>query len=169
MECPRCTSTEFTKLSLLYEQGSSTFHARSGGAGLAIGTGGADLVLGRARTRGEIQTKLSKRVSPPHKWSSWKVVIGGLIGLPVLEFSLGYAHTFLGYGGNFQQQLSWLGWSYFGFLFFVLGFVLWYNSLVFPRRYRAWNHSFMCRRCGHVVEVERSAPSQPHLAKEVRP
>jgi hypothetical protein len=169
MECPRCTSTEFTKLSLLYEQGSSTFHARSSGLGLAIGTGGADLVLGQARTKGKIQTRLSNKVSPPRKWSYWKTVVGGLIGLLVLEFILGYVHTFLGYGGNFEQQLSWIGWSYFGFLVFLLGLAVWYNSRVFPKRYHAWDRSFMCRRCGRVVEVERSAPSQPHLAQEVRP
>ena len=163
MECLRCESTEFIKLSLVYEQGSSTLHARSGGLGLAIGTGGADLVLGRARTKGEIQTKLSNRIAPPHKWSYWKSVVGGLIGLMVLEFALGYAHTFLGYQRNFKHQLNWLGWSYIGFLVFVLGFVVWYNSRVFPKRYRAWDRSFMCRRCGHVIQVEVSAPSQPHL------
>jgi hypothetical protein len=167
MECPRCTSTEFTKLSLLYEQGSSTFQSRSGGLGLAIGTG-ADLVLGQARTKGEIQTRLSNKVSPPRKWSYWKTVVSGLIGLLVLEFSLGYAHTFLGYAGNFNQQLSWIGWSYFGFLVFLLGLAVWCNSRVFPKKYHAWDRSFMCRRCGHIVEVERSAPSQPHLAQEVR-
>lgn len=162
MECPLCTSTEFTKLSLLYEQGSSTFHARSSGLGLAIGTR-ADLVLGQARTKGEIQTRLSNNVSPPHKWSYWKTVVAGLIGFLVLEFSLGYAHTFLGYGGNFNRQLPRLLWSYVGLLVFVLGMVVWYNSRAFPKRYRIWDRSFMCRRCGHVVEVERSAPSQPQL------
>lgn len=168
MECPRCGSTEFTKLSLLYEQGSSTFHARSGGVGLAIGTGGADLVLGQARTKGEFQTKLSNRVSPPHKWSYWKTVTGGLIGLLVLEFILGYAHTFLGYGGNFRQQISWLGWSYVGFLVFVLGLVVSYNSRTFPKRYRAWDRSYICRRCGHVIQVEQPVSSQPDVAHEAR-
>lgn len=169
MECLRCRSTEFTKLSLVYEQGSSTLRASSGGLGLAIGTGGADLVLGRARTKGEIRTKLATRISPPHKWSYWKSVVGGLIGLMALQFALGYAHTFLGSGGNFRQQLNWLGWSYFGFLVFVLGVVLWYNSRVFPKRYRIWDCSFMCRRCGHVFQVERPAAPQPHLIQEARP
>lgn len=168
MECPRCASTEFTRLSLLYEQGSSTFHARSGGLGLAIGTG-ADLVLGHARTKAEIQTRLSNKVSPPRKWSYWKTVVAGLVGLMVLEFCLGYAHTFLGYGGNIRQQLDWLGWSYLGLLVFALGLVVWYNWRVFPRRYRAWDHSFMCRRCGHVMQVARPARSQPPVAQEGRP
>ena len=169
MECQQCGSTEFTKLSLINEQGSSTLDAHSGALGLAIGTGGADLVLGQARTKGEIQTKLSNRVSPPHKWSYWKTVVGGLIGLMVLEFMLGYAHTFLGYGGNFNQQLSWLVWSYLGLLVFVLGFVVWYNSRVFPKRHRIWDRSFMCRRCGHIMQVDRPAQRQTHLAQEVRP
>lgn len=169
MECLQCGSTEFTKLSLIHEQGSSTLHAVSGGLGLTFGMGGADLVLGRARTRGEIQTKLSKRVSPPHKWSYWKTIVGGLIGLMVLEFALGYAHTFLGYGENFRRQLDWLAWPYIGLLGFVLGLIVWYNFQAFPRRYRAWDRSFMCRRCGHVIQVERSAQSQQPVAQEGRP
>jgi len=168
MECPRCTSTEFTKLSLLCDQGSSTFHARSSGLAMAIGTG-AELVLGQARTKGEIQTRLSNKVSPPRKWSFWKAVFGGLIGLLVLEFSLGYAHTFFGYGGNFSHQLGWFIWSYLGLLVFVLGLIVWYNFRAFPRRYRAWDRSFMCRRCGHVIQVEGSAQSRQRVAQEGRP
>ena len=168
MECLQCGSTDLTKLSLVYEQGSSTLHARSDGLGLAIWTGGANLVLRRARTKGEIETILSKRVSPPHKWSYWKTVVGGLIGLMVLEFTLGYAHTFLGFGGNFNRQLPWLLWSYLCLLVFVLSMVVWYNSLVFPEQYRIWDRSFMCRRCGHVIQVELITPSQPHLIQGAR-
>ncbi len=169
IECPQCGSTELTKLSILYEQGLSMLRARSGGLGLAIGAGGADLFLGKARTKGEIQTRLSERVSPPRKCSYWKIVVGGLIGLMVLEFILGYTHTFLGYGGNFNRQLSWLVWSYLGLLIFVLAFVVWYNSWVFPKRHQIWDRSFMCGRCGHIIQVARPAQRQTHLVQEARP
>jgi hypothetical protein len=88
IECPKCNSTEFTKLSLIHAQGFSDVEARSRGCGLLFGSGGADLAFGSFRTKGEIQTRLSQRVSPRHKWSYWKIVVGGLIGLLILEFIL---------------------------------------------------------------------------------
>ncbi|MGH9451509.1 MAG: hypothetical protein ACRD11_13380 [Terriglobia bacterium] len=157
IECPKCGSTEFTKLSLIHADGFSDLDAHSRGWGLLIGSGGADLGFGKFRTKGQIQTKLSWKVSPPRKWSYWKIVFGGLIGLLVLEFLLGYVDTFLRFGGNFSQQLAWFGYTYLGVLAFMLGFTLWHNWRVFPNRYRLWNRSFMCRRCGHILELLQPA------------
>lgn len=104
--CPQCGSTEFTKLSLIYADGFSNLDAQSRGWGFLVGSGGADLGFGKFRTRGAIQTRLSQKASPPRKWSYWKILFGGLIGLWVLEFFLGYIDSFLHYGGNFNQQLA---------------------------------------------------------------
>ncbi|MGH9400705.1 MAG: hypothetical protein ACRD2P_01200 [Terriglobia bacterium] len=56
IECPKCGSTEFTKLSLIHAEGLSGLNAHSCGWGLMFGSGGADLGFGKFRTKGEIQT-----------------------------------------------------------------------------------------------------------------
>lgn len=161
IECPKCNSTEFTKLSLIYASGFSNLEARSRGWGLLFGNGGADVALGSFRTKGEIQTRLSQRVSPPHKWSYWKIMVGGLIGLLIFEFILGNVDTFLRMGGNFNQQLAWLGYSYLGVVASALCVAFWYNHSVIPKRHRVWDRSFMCRRCGHVLQMTAtSAPTR---------
>ncbi|MGH9440281.1 MAG: hypothetical protein ACRD22_21035 [Terriglobia bacterium] len=157
IECPKCGSTEFTKLSLIYAEGFSKLEARSRGWGLIVGSDGADLAFGKFRTKGQIQTKLSQKLSPPRKWSYWKIAFGGLVGLLVLEFILGYVDTFLRVGGNFNQQLAWLGYSYIGAVAFILCLAFRYNFGVFPRRYHLWDRSFMCRRCGHILELLQPA------------
>jgi hypothetical protein len=169
IECAQCGSTEFTKLSLIYSEGFSNLKARSGGWGLIFGTGGADLTFGRLRTKGEIQTQLSQKVSPPQKWSYWKIVFGGLLGLLILEFILGYVDTFLRTGGNFSQQIAWFGYGYLGVVACVLILAFRYNIAVFPRRHRVWNCSFMCRSCGHIAQLDRSNdPSGQAFIHEVR-
>jgi DNA-directed RNA polymerase subunit RPC12/RpoP len=156
IECPKCGSTEFTKVSMVYAEGISDLEARSRGWGLLFGSGGADIAFGRFRTTAEIQTQLSQRVSPPHKWSYWKILFGGLLGLLILEFILGYVDTFLRTGGNFKAQLAWFGYGYLSVVAFVLIVAFRYNFAVFPRRYRLWERSFMCRRCGQLLEQPQS-------------
>lgn len=155
IECPQCGSTELTKLSLIHAAGLSDLNARSRGWGLLVGSGGADLGFGTFKTKGEIQTRLSQKVSPPRKWSYLKILFGGLIGLFVLEFILGYFDTFLRFGGNFNQQLTWFGYSWLAIVGFILCLAVRNNLGIYPRRYCRWNRSFMCRRCGQV-----SGPAQ---------
>ncbi len=135
-----------------------------------MGSGGADLGFGKFRTTGEIQTRLSQKVSPPRKWSYWKTIFWGLIGLLVLEFMLGYVDTLLQEGVNFNQQLAWFGYGYLGTVAFILCLAFRYNFGVFPKRYRLWDRSFMCRRRGHVFQLPEMADST-HLAliREAQP
>jgi hypothetical protein len=169
VECSECGSTEFTKLSLVYAQGFSELKARSRGWGLLFGSGGADLALGSFRTKGEIQTRLSQSVSPPRKWSYWKIIFGGLLGLLILEFVLGYVDTFLRAGGNFNAQLPWFGYGCLGVVAFILFLAFRYNFVVFSRRHRIWDCSFMCSSCGHIAQLDRpSDPSGQAFVREVR-
>jgi hypothetical protein len=159
-----------TKLSLIYSEGFSNLKARSAGWGLVFGAGGADLAFGRLRTAGKIQTRLSQKVSPPHKWSYRKILSSGLVGLLVLEFILGYVDTFLRFGGNFNQQLAWFGYSYLGFVAIIICLAVRHNFGAFPSRYRVWDRSFMCRRCGEIVKLPQPAdlPKQS-LVREAQP
>jgi hypothetical protein len=169
VECPMCGSTQFRKVSLVYAEGFSDLDARSRGWGLFFGSGGADLAIGSFRTKGEIQTRLSQRVSPPRKWSYWKIIFGGLIGLLILEFVLGYVDTFLRPGGNFNQQLAWFGYGYLSLVALILILAFRYNIGVFPKRYRLWDRSFMCRSCGYIAQLSLSSnPSGQAFSREVR-
>lgn len=170
IECPQCGSNEFTKLSLVYAQGFSDLKARSRGWGFMVGSAGADLGFGKFRTRGEIQTKLSQKVSPPRKLSYWKIVFWGLIGLLVLDFTRGYADSFLRVGGNFNHQLASFGYSYLGVVALSLCLAFWHNLRVVPNRYRIWDRSFMCRRCGHILQLPETRDSaRQALSGEVQP
>jgi hypothetical protein len=156
IECPQCGSTEFTKLSLVYAQGFSNLEARSRGLGLVFGSGGPDIAFGRAKTKGQLQSKLSEAVSPPRKWSIWRVFFWGLVGFPCVEFafeSLGGTLSLSGLWSNFSTDVTWLVYGYLALMTLVLLLTLWHNYGIFPARRRVWDRSFMCRRCGHVVEV----------------
>lgn len=152
IECQQCGSMQFKKVSLVYTEGLSDLNARSRGWGLLLGSGGADLGFGSFRTKGEIQTRLSQRVSPPRKWSYWKIVLGGLIGLIVLEFLLGYIDTFLRVGENFNRQLTVFGYTWIGAIAVILCMTFRHNVWTMPKRRRLWDRSFMCRRCGCVLQ-----------------
>lgn len=162
IECPQCGSTEFKKLSLVYAEGFSDLNARSRGWGLLVGSGGAELGFGKFRTRGEIQSRLSQKVSPPRKWSYWRIVFGGLIGLVVLEFILGYTDMLLRAQAHFKHQLAWLWYGWLGIVAFVLCVTFRHNIWRVPKLYRRWDRSFICRRCGHVLqlveEIESASP-----------
>jgi hypothetical protein len=169
VKCPECGSTEFTKLSLIYAEGFSDLEARSRGWALLLGSGGSDLGFGKLRAKGQIQTKLSQKVSPPRRWSYWKIVVAGPVGLFILEFILGYTDTFLRSGGGFNQQLAWFGYGWLGIVALILCFAIRFNVAVFPMRYRVWDQSFMCRSCGHIVQlVLPGDPSGRALVREVR-
>lgn len=169
IECPQCGSIEFKKLSLVYAEGFSDLNASSRGWGLFVGSGQAGLGFGCFRTKGEIQSRLSQKVSPLRKWSYWKIAFGGLIGLLILEFILGYIDTFLRVGGDFNQQLAWLGYAWLGLVALVLCFAVRHNLGVYPRRYRLWDRSFMCRSCGHISQLPVPTKlSSPALIRQPR-
>src|SRR5260370_36550685 len=81
LRCPKCNSTVLKKASLAYEEGLFRSEGRTRLRAVAVGSGGPDLVVGRATTRGTEKSALSKKLTPPVKWSYLKV-----IGWSVLVF-----------------------------------------------------------------------------------
>ncbi len=141
-----------------------SLNARSRGWDLIVGSSGAELGFGKFGTTGEVQPRLSQKVSPPRKWSYCKIVFGGLIGLLVLEFILGCLDSFLRIGANFNQQFAWFGNVWLGLVAFILCVTFRHNVWTVPKRRCLWERSFVCRRCGHVVEGHppggRESPSR---------
>src|SRR5229473_874167 len=81
LRCQKCNSTDLKKVSLAYEEGLFRSEGRTRLRAVAVGSGGPDLVVGRATTRGTEKSALSKKLTPPVKWSYLKV-----IGWSVLMF-----------------------------------------------------------------------------------
>ena len=153
MECSVCHSTNLVKVSLAYEQGLSEHQGESRSRGLFAGTRGLGLWGGRTTSTGTSQTRLSARLSPPTKWSYWttlKVWLAGLIILCFVGGALTPANTFK--AKEFIREFSWALDVYAGALVFWGAIVWGYNRRASPVQQLRWERSFMCRRCGHVIQ-----------------
>src|SRR5947207_9178172 len=74
LRCPKCNRTELKKVSLAHEEGLFRNEDRTRLRAVVVGGGGPDIVVGRATTRGTEQSALSKKLTPPVKWSYLKVI-----------------------------------------------------------------------------------------------
>src|SRR6266849_2944893 len=74
LRCPKCDSIDLKKVSLAYQEGLFRTDASTRLRAAVVGGGGPDLVVGRATTRGIEQSALSKKLTPPVKWSYLKVI-----------------------------------------------------------------------------------------------
>src|SRR5260370_41669947 len=93
LRCPKCNSTDLKKVSLAHHEGLYRVHARTRLRAVVVGGGGPDLVVGRARTKGSHQTELSKRLSPPIKWSYLRVISWSVLGFLSLGWLIFYVNT----------------------------------------------------------------------------
>src|SRR5260370_35057145 len=75
LRCANCESTNLKKVSLAYQEGVYHIDTRTGVRGLLFAGGGSGVLVGTATTRGSQQSALSKRLSPPTKWSYVKLVL----------------------------------------------------------------------------------------------
>jgi transcriptional regulator with XRE-family HTH domain len=151
LHCPHCKSTDLKNVSLAYQEGLFRVDTRTRLSGVLIGSGGPDMVVGRARTEGVRQTELSKRLSPPGKWSYLKLVTwGGIISILAL---IAYVnHVMVS-----APPVSVLPVEIYVVLFLgamiVLSSVFWkHNHSTYARRLAQWNGSFICQRCGNVSQ-----------------
>src|SRR5260370_42641182 len=73
LRCPKCNSTDLKKVSLAYEGGLFRSKDRTPLRAVVVCGGGPDILVGRATTHGSQQSALSKKLTPPVKWSYLKV------------------------------------------------------------------------------------------------
>ncbi len=140
MICPSCQSSDVKKVSLVHATGLYESRARIAGWFL----GGADgLLIGRYR--GASQSRLSKMVGPPMRLPYVSPVILWLVGFFLVM-------AFAGRG-----RLSWMtAFLCVAYIFLLPAYLLgatFYNLLVRPRKYRRWETTFLCQRCGAVTEA----------------
>jgi hypothetical protein len=149
--CPKCNSTDLKKVSVAYEEGLFRSNARTRIRGVLVGSGGPDVVVGSATTKGTHQTALSKRLSPPKKWSYLKLVVGfGAVSFIALVV---YVHSVMSSpstGSSLPVQLYGLIASC-AFVFLVL-LARRHNHFKYAQELQQWDRSYVCARCGAVSE-----------------
>ncbi len=152
MECSVCQSTNLVKVSLAYEQGLSEYKGRTRSHGLSLGTGGLGFWGGRAKTTAAFQTRLSARLSPPAKRSYWKTFKWWLAGLIILWF-VGIAVQENAHNAKEFSHAFNYGMDAYGAALVILSSLIWhYNHRVFQVKRKRWDGSFMCRRCGRILQ-----------------
>jgi len=153
LRCPKCNSTDLKKVSLVHEEGFFRSEGRTRLRAVVAGGGGPDLVVGRATTRGTGQSALSKKLTPPVKWSYLKV-----IGWSVLVFlSAGWLGFYVNTVTTKATTLSSAPLAAFGLItgmaLVLLMFLVWrHNHATYRQRFAEWDRSFICQRCGSVSE-----------------
>ena len=140
--CPQCKSRDLKKVSLVYQEGLYSVDRRTRITGVLIGSGGPDMVVGKARTKGFRQSELSKILSPPRKWSYVKLVLWSGI------FSFAALVAFVNHVMASPPPVSVLPVKIYSVLFsglFVLLLAaIWrHNHSTYHREYAQWHRSFL--------------------------
>jgi hypothetical protein len=149
LRCPKCNSTDLKKVSLAHEEGLFRSEGRTRLHAVVVGGGGPDLVVGRATTRGTGQSALSKKLTPPVKWSYLKVIGWSVLLFVCVGWLVFYVNTV---ATNATTVLS-APLTAFGLIsgavFVLLLFVVWkHNHSTYDRAFAEWDRSFVCQRCG---------------------
>src|SRR5216683_5876764 len=93
LRCPKCNSTDLKKVSLAYQEGLYHSEARTRLSAALVGGNGPDLMVGRANTQASNQSALSKRLSPPVKWSYLKVGSWSILAFLCVGWLVFYVNT----------------------------------------------------------------------------
>ena len=153
LQCPNCRNADLKKISLAYQEGLQRVSTRTRIRGVVVGSDGADVVLGRATTKGLQQTEISKTLTPPKKWS-----YPALFGWSVLVFlSVGWIVFYVNAITKNSKSVSSVPLTIYTVLsagvFVALIFVYWkHNHYTYARQFGLWDRSFICQRCGTVSD-----------------
>jgi len=153
LRCPKCNSTDLKKVSLAYEEGSFRGEAQARIRAVVVGGGGADLVVGRASTRASHQSALSKRLTPPVRWSYRKLVFWSLLVFLCGAWLVFYVNT-ITKNATTVASLALTAYAFISAVVFavLLALVVRHNQSVYPRQFAEWDSSYICQRCGTVSE-----------------
>jgi hypothetical protein len=153
LRCPKCNSTDLKKVSLVHEEGFFRSEGRTRLRAVVAGGGGPDLVVGRATTRGTGQSALSKKLTPPVKWSylkvtGWSVLV--FLGAGWLVF---YVNTVKTNATTVSSAPLTLFALIYGAIFALMLLLVWrHNHSSYQTQYAQWDKSFICERCGTVSQ-----------------
>src|SRR5713226_3203562 len=155
LRCPKCNSTDLKKVSLAYEEGLYRLDARSRLRAVVLSGGGPDLVVGRATTRGTEQSALSKKLTPPVKWSYLKVVGWSVLLFVCVGWLVFYVNTVTANATTVSSAPLTLFALISGAIFALLLFLAWrHNHSIYQTQYAHWDKFFICERCGTVSQQD---------------
>ena len=151
LRCPKCNSTDLKKVSLAYEEGVLRNEGRARVRTVVVGSGGPDLVVGRATTRGTEQSALSKKLTPPVKWSYLKIIGWSVLLFVCVGWLVFYVNTVTTNATTVSSPPLKIFALISGAIFALLLFLIWrHNHSTYGRQYAEWERSFLCQRCGAV-------------------
>jgi hypothetical protein len=151
LRCPKCNSINLKKASLARQEGAYRIDTRSRMWGLLFAGGGPDILVGRTTTRGSQQSVLSKRLSPPSKWSYVKLVLwSGVVTFIALLLYVQHVMSSPVPASSLPVKL------YVIFapvvVLLLIGIVWRHNHSTYQQKFAQWNESFICERCGTVSQ-----------------
>jgi hypothetical protein len=151
LRCPKCNSSDLKSLSLAFQEGRFSGNTRSRFRGMVVGDGGPDVVIGTATTRGVQQSDLSKRLSPPTRWSYGKVILwSAIVSIVALVI---YVRSVMSHPGPASSLPVTLYAVVFPIVLAAILVVTWrHNHSTYSREYAEWTRSFVCERCGNVSQ-----------------
>ena len=149
LRCPKCSSTDLKKVSLAYQEGLFHVNTRTRMLGLLFASGGPDIMLGRATTRGVQQTALSKSLGPPTKWSYLKLVLwSAAISFVAL---IAYVRVVMTSPPPVSSLPVKIYFAVAPLVFIFLLVSIWrHNHATYQRQFAEWDRSYTCQRCGAV-------------------
>src|SRR5712691_5401430 len=151
LRCPKCDSNNIKRVTLAYQEGTYDINARSRMRGLLFAGGGPGILVGRTSTRGSQQSALSKRLSPPTKWSYVKLVgWSGVVTLIALVLYVQHVMASPVPASSLPVKLDVI---FAPAVFLLLVAIIWrHNHSAYEQKYARWNESFICERCGTVSQ-----------------
>jgi hypothetical protein len=151
LRCPKCNSADLKKVSLAYQEGLYRSDARTRLSAALVGGNGPDLLVGRATTKASHQSALSKRLTPPTKWSYLKVGSWSALGFFCVGWLIFYVNTVATNSSTVSSPALTFFVLIFAAIFALLLFLVWmHNRSAYARQYAEWELSFICQRCGTV-------------------
>ena len=154
LRCPQCDSTDLKKVSLAYEEGLYQGESRTRLSAALAGSGGPDLIVGKAPARTSHQSALSKRLKPPAKWSYLKVAFWWVLMVLCLGWIIFYVNVITTNAAIASSTIL-IVFSLVSIAALVLLLVsVWRHNQSTSREYEEWNRSFVCVRCGTVSRYD---------------
>lgn len=151
LRCPNCNSADLKSLSVVSQEGRFSVNTRSRLRGVVVGAGGPDVVIGRATTRGVQQSDLSKKFSPPTKWSYGKVILWSVVVSFVALVV--FVRSVMSHPGPVSSFPVTLYAVIFPIVLAVALAAIWrHNHSTYSQEYADWGRSFVCERCGTVSQ-----------------
>ncbi len=153
LRCPKCNGTDLKKVSLAHQEGLFRSEGRTRLSAVVAGSGGPDLVVGRATTRGTEQSALSKKLTPPLKWSYLKVIGWSVLVFLSAGWLVFYVNTVTTNATTVSSAPLTLFALIYGAIFALMLFLVWrHNHSSYQTQYAQWDKSFICERCGTVSQ-----------------